>query len=175
VVLDTPALASLTSLMTPPSPSSFHIVLVEPEIPPNTGNIARLCAATGTVLHLVGRLGFSIDDRQLRRAGLDYWPAVALRRWESLEELRAANPEARFWYTSKKAERSYIDVDFRAGDYLVFGKETAGLPEALIEAHPEQCLRIPIFSSVVRSLNLSTAAGVVLYEALRQSGRLSDG
>lgn len=159
--------------MTQP-PSPFHIVLVEPEIPPNTGNIARLCAATGTVLHLVGKLGFSIDDRQLRRAGLDYWPAVALRRWESLAQLQDAHPEARFWYTSKKAGRCYVEADFRTGDYLVFGKETEGLPDALIDAHPDRCLRIPIFSPVVRSLNLSTAAGIILYEALRQSGRLSD-
>jgi tRNA (cytidine/uridine-2'-O-)-methyltransferase len=156
-------------------PAHFHIVLVEPEIPPNTGNIARLCAATGTALHLVGRLGFSIDDRQLKRAGLDYWPAVDLRRWESLAELQTAHPGARFWYTSKKAGRCYAEVDFRSGDHLVFGKETEGLPESLLDAHPERCLRIPIFSPVVRSLNLSTAAGIVLYEALRQTGRLSGG
>jgi tRNA (cytidine/uridine-2'-O-)-methyltransferase len=153
-------------------PVSFHIVLVEPEIPPNTGNIARLCGATGTVLHLVGRLGFAIDDRQLKRAGLDYWPAIDVRRWDSLAELQLAHPEGRFWYTSKKARKSHIEADFRAGDFLVFGKETQGLPDALLDAHPERGIRIPIFSPLVRSLNLSTAAGIILYEALRQTGRL---
>lgn len=151
----------------------FHIVLVEPEIPPNTGNVARLCAATGTVLHLVGKLGFSIDDRQLKRAGLDYWPAVQLKQWESLNELQAAYPAGRFWYTSKKAKACHVSVAFSPGDFLVFGKETQGLPETLLATHPEQTLRIPIFSPVVRSLNLSTAAGIVLYEALRQTGRLA--
>jgi tRNA (cytidine/uridine-2'-O-)-methyltransferase len=150
----------------------FHIVLIEPEIPPNTGNIARLCAATGTVLHLVGKLGFSIDDRQLKRAGLDYWEAVDVRRWEDLTALQAAFPEARYWYTSKKAERSHIRADFHPGDFLVFGKETVGLPDDLLDAHRDRTLRIPIFSPAVRSLNLSTAAGIVLYEALRQCGQL---
>lgn len=150
----------------------FHIVLIEPEIPPNTGNIARLCAATGTILHLVGKLGFSIDDKHLRRAGLDYWHAVSLQRWDSLEQLLAAHPLARYWLTSKKAERSYVAADFQPGDLLIFGKETAGLPEALLQAHHERTIRIPIDSSAVRSLNLSTAAGIVLYEALRQNGRL---
>ena len=150
----------------------FHIVLVEPEIPPNTGNIARLCAATGTVLHLVGKLGFAIDDRQLKRAGLDYWHAVDLRLWPDLEALAAAFPAGRFWYTSKKAAKSHLQAAFRAGDFLVFGKETVGLPEGLLARLAEQCIRIPIFSPTVRSLNLSTAAGIILYEALRQSGRL---
>jgi tRNA (cytidine/uridine-2'-O-)-methyltransferase len=153
-------------------PSPFHIVLIEPEIPPNTGNIARLCAATGTTLHLVGKLGFSIDDKHLRRAGLDYWDSVELKRWNSLEELRRSNPQGRFWLTSKKALRSHIEADFHAGDYLVFGKETQGLPEELLAAEPEWTLRIPILTEKVRSLNLSTAAGIVLYEALRQTGRL---
>jgi tRNA (cytidine/uridine-2'-O-)-methyltransferase len=157
----------------PDAAPAFHIVLVEPQIPPNTGNIARLCGATGTVLHLVGRLGFAIDDRHLRRAGLDYWEAVAVRTWGSLAELQAAHPGGRFWYTSKKAAKSYVEADFRAGDFIVFGKETEGLPEELLAAHPERAIRIPIFSSIVRSLNLSTAAGIVLYEALRQTGRLA--
>jgi len=151
----------------------FHIVLVEPEIPPNTGNIARLCGATGTILHLVGKLGFSIDDRQLKRAGLDYWEAIDVRRWDSLSQLEAAFPAGRWWYTSKKAARSHVEAEFLPGDFLVFGKETEGLPEDLLAAHPERCLRIPIFSPIVRSLNLSTAAGIVLYEALRQTGRLT--
>lgn len=153
--------------------SPFHIVLVEPEIPPNTGNIARLCAATGTVLHLVGRLGFSLDDRHLKRAGLDYWPAVNLHRWETLETLYAAHPGGRFWYSSKKAARPYVAADFRPGDFLVFGKETEGLSEEILAACPDRAIRIPIFASTVRSLNLSTAAGIVLYEALRQAGRLT--
>lgn len=151
--------------------SSFHIVLVEPEIPPNTGNIARLCGATGTTLHLVGKLGFSIDDKQLRRAGLDYWEAVDVRRWNSLDELQQEFPEGRFWYTSKKADKSYTQASYKPGDFLVFGKETLGLPEELLQNNSEQAIRIPIQSPVVRSLNLSTAAGIVLYEALRQTGR----
>jgi tRNA (cytidine/uridine-2'-O-)-methyltransferase len=150
----------------------FHIVLIEPEIPPNTGNIARLCAATGTVLHLVGKLGFSLDDKHLRRAGLDYWGAVDLHRWESFAELRQAFPHARCWYTSKKGKRAHTEVDYRAGDFLVFGRETLGLPEDLLAADPDRTLRIPIFTAAVRSLNLSTAAGIILYEALRQTGRL---
>ena len=152
----------------------FHIVLVEPEIPPNTGNIARLCGATGTILHLVGKLGFSIDDRQLKRAGLDYWQAVDVRLWPDLATLRQEFAEGRFWYTSKKAAKAYTQAEFQPGDFLVFGKETTGLPEELLAANPEQTIRIPIFSPVVRSLNLSTAAGIVLYEALRQSDRLDD-
>ena len=152
--------------------SKFNIVLIEPEIPPNTGNIARLCGATGTILHLVGELGFSLDDRYLKRAGLDYWEAIDVRRWTSLDELLLHYPDGRCWYTSKKAARSYVEADFRAGDFLVFGKETAGLPESLLTAHEGQTIRIPIFDERVRSLNLSTAAGIVLYEALRQTGRL---
>lgn len=149
----------------------FHIVLIEPEIPPNTGNIARLCGATGTILHLVGKLGFAIDDRQLKRAGLDYWAAVDVRIWPDLVALRAAFPAARCWYTSKKAHKTHVDAAFAPGDFLVFGKETTGLPDDLLARNPDQAIRIPIFSPIVRSLNLSTAAGIVLYEALRQTGR----
>jgi len=149
----------------------FHIVLVEPEIPPNTGNIARLCGATRTVLHLVGKLGFSTDDRTLKRAGLDYWQEVDIRYWRDLEELKQAFQEGRFIYTSKKAAMSYVDMAFREGDFIVFGKETRGLPDALLAANPGTCVRIPI-TGRVRSINLSTAAGIVLYEALRQTGRL---
>jgi tRNA (cytidine/uridine-2'-O-)-methyltransferase len=152
--------------------SPFHIVLVEPEIPPNTGNIARLCGATGTILHLVGKLGFSIDDKHLKRAGLDYWEAVDVQRWESLQELQEKFPEGRFWYTSKKATKSHVQADFQAGDFLVFGKETLGLSEELLQSNAEQSIRIPIHNTVVRSLNLSTSAGIVLYEALRQTGQL---
>jgi len=151
--------------------SPFHIVLVEPEIPPNTGNIARLCGATRTVLHLVGKLGFSTDDRALKRAGLDYCQEVDIRFWKDLEELKKAFPEGRFIYTSKKAIMNYVDMAFREGDFIVFGKETMGLPDELLEANPESCVRIPI-TGRVRSINLSTAAGIVLYEALRQTGQL---
>jgi tRNA (cytidine/uridine-2'-O-)-methyltransferase len=149
----------------------FHIVLVEPEIPPNTGNIARLCGATRSVLHLVGKLGFATDDRTLKRAGLDYWHTVDICYWQDLPALQAAFPEGRFIYTSKKASRSYVELAFREGDFIVFGKETKGLPEELLAANPETSVRIPIFGAV-RSINLSTSAGIVLYEALRQTGRL---
>lgn len=153
----------------------FHIVLIEPEIPPNTGNIARLCGATGTTLHLVGKLGFSIDDKQLKRAGLDYWSAVEVKQWASLDELQENFPAGRFWYTSKKAAKTHIQADYQPGDFLVFGKETLGLPEELLQRNPERSIRIPIQSTIVRSLNLSTAAGIVLYEALRQTGQLDEG
>ncbi len=149
----------------------FHIVLIEPEIPPNTGNIARLCGATGTVLHLVGKLGFSTDDRMLKRAGLDYWSEVEIHYWQDFDQLQKNYPDVRFFYTSKKARKSYVEADFREGDFLVFGKETQGLPDALLESNEDQAIRIPIFGRV-RSLNLSTAAGIVLYEALRQAGKL---
>lgn len=152
-------------------PIHFNIVLIEPEIPPNTGNIARLCGATCTPLHLVGKLGFSLDDRYLKRAGLDYWSEVEVRSWPDFASLQEANPGARFVYTSKKAVTSHAAFQFREGDFIVFGKETKGLPEQLIQANPDTSIRIPIFGKV-RSLNLSTAAGIVLYEALRQTGRI---
>lgn len=145
----------------------LHIVLIEPEIPPNTGNIARLCAATQTHLHLVGRLGFRIDDKHLRRAGLDYWPLVHIERHDHLEELLAISDPSRFFFLSKRADRSYTQVSYRWGDYLVFGPETRGLSEELLQRFPEQVYGIPMFGAV-RSLNLSTAAGIVLYEGLRQ-------
>lgn len=151
----------------------FHIVLVEPEIPPNTGNIARLCGATCSVLHLVGKLGFSTDDRALKRAGLDYWNEVDIRYWSSLDEVRKAYPHGRFFYTSKRGKKTFVEAEYREGDFLVFGKETTGLPDTLLAEHPDSTIRIPIFGRV-RSLNLSTSAGIVLYEALRQTGRLSD-
>ena len=149
----------------------FHIVLVEPEIPPNTGNIARLCGATRSVLHLVGKLGFSTDDRTLKRAGLDYWNEVDIRYWRDLDELKQAFPAGRFIYTSKKAAKSYVEMDFREGDFIVFGKETRGLPDELLAANPDTTVRIPITGNV-RSINLATTAGIVLYEALRQTGQL---
>lgn len=151
---------------------TFNIVLIEPEIPPNTGNIARLTAATSAALHLVGKLGFSIDDRYLKRAGLDYWDKVDLQQWDSLEQLQQQYPESRFWYLSTKVARnSYEEGLYQPGDFLVFGKETAGLPAELLAANPERCLTIPM-PGKVRSLNLSNAVAVVLYEALRQTGQL---
>jgi len=150
----------------------FNIVLIEPEIPPNTGNIARLCAATGTALHLVGKLGFSTDDRYLKRAGLDYWEFVDLHYWDDLDALKSRYPDSRYFYLSTKVDRSYLEVRFAPGDFIVFGKETKGLPEELLAANPDTSITIPMPSEHVRSLNLSTSAGIVLYEALRQSGRL---
>jgi len=150
----------------------FNIVLIEPEIPPNTGNIARLCAATGSRLHLVGKLGFSTDDRYLKRAGLDYWEFVDLHYWPDLEALQAHYPDGRYFYLSTKVARSYLEVGFRPGDFIVFGKETKGLPAELLEANLDTSITIPMPAEKVRSLNLSTSAGIVLYEALRQSGML---
>ena len=172
MVLGAPSVAGLKQTeRTPMQP--FQIVLIEPEIPPNTGNIARLCAATGTILNLVGQLGFSLDDRYLRRAGLDYWQAVQICRWENFAQLQQAYPEGRFWFASKKADRPHVQAAFRAGDFLVFGRETRGLPEDLLAANAQSCIRIPMFTPEVRSLNLSTSVGIVLYEALRQTGRLT--
>lgn len=147
----------------------FHIVLVEPEIPANTGNIARTCAATGAILHLVRPLGFRTDDKSLKRAGLDYWHAVQVVYHDSFSELKAEYPEARYFCATTKAEVRYTDVAFREGDFLVFGKETAGLPDAILQAHQDTLIRLPI-SGKVRSLNLSNAVAIVLYEALRQTG-----
>lgn len=150
----------------------INIALVEPEIPPNTGNIARLCAATRVPLHIVGVPGFRLDDRAVRRAGLDYWPQVILHRHVDLRALYAFLPDARFIYLSTKAERSYTDWEFTERDCLVFGRETRGLPEELLRVNWERCLTIPMFNPAVRSLNLATAVGIVLYEALRQTGQL---
>jgi len=150
------------------NPDLLHVVLVKPEIHPNTGNIARLCAANALPLHLVGALGFRIDDRAVRRAGLDYWPFVDLRRSDTMEELQAALPGARFFYFSARADRLYTDVRYRPGDCLVFGPESAGLPKDLLSTHRDCALRIPMRTENVRSLNLSTAVGISVYEALRQ-------
>jgi tRNA (cytidine/uridine-2'-O-)-methyltransferase len=145
----------------------FNVVLVEPEIPPNTGNIGRLCLATGSTLHLVKPLGFSIDDRTLKRAGLDYWKEVDVRLWDSFEDLvRSRDPDSRFFFLTTKSKRAYYDVHFRPGDFLVFGRETKGLPESLLAAHAEELLTIPMRGT--RSLNLATAVGIVLFEAMRQ-------
>ena len=144
------------------------VALVEPEIPPNTGNVARLCAATNVPLHIVGVTGFRMDDRALRRAGLDYWPEVKLARYRDLDALYQSLPEARFVYRTTNADRLYTDWTFQPHDCLVFGRETRGLPEALLHANWDNCLKIPMPNPNVRSLNLATAVGIVLFEALRQ-------
>lgn len=146
----------------------IHIALFKPEIHPNTGNIARLCAANGLPLHLVGRLGFRIDDRSVRRAGLDYWPHVDLRRERDLEELKARMPETRFFYFSSHAERLYTEAQYRPGDCLVFGSESQGLPQELLQNNREFALTIPMRTSHVRCLNLSSSVAIAAYEALRQ-------
>jgi tRNA (cytidine/uridine-2'-O-)-methyltransferase len=158
----------MTSSLDPRSP--FHVALIEPEIPPNTGNIARLCAATLTPLHLVGRLGFRTDDKAVRRAGLDYWEHVDLHFHLNPASLFASLPESRFVFFSKKASRLYTDFEYQPGDCLVFGSETRGLPEEMLRTNWERCLKIPMHNSHVRSLNLATAAGIALYEAIRQTG-----
>lgn len=150
----------------------IRIALVEPEIPPNTGNIARLCAATNVPLHIVGATGFRLDDKAVRRAGLDYWPHVSLSRHPSLSSLQESLPASRFLYLTTKATRSYTDWAFGPDDCLVFGRETRGLPESLLNSNWDRCLAIPMPNPKVRSLNLATAVGIVLYEALRQTGGL---
>lgn len=147
----------------------FHIVLVEPEIPQNTGNIARTCAVTGAVLHLVEPLGFSIEDRQLKRAGLDYWHLLDVRRYADLKEFFDQNPNGRYFYLTTKAKYAYTDMTFADGDYFLFGKETRGLPESLLMEHPERCIRIPMRAGT-RSMNLSNSVAVTMFEALRQTG-----
>jgi tRNA (cytidine/uridine-2'-O-)-methyltransferase len=146
------------------------VTLVEPESPPNTGNVARLCAANRVPLHIVGVAGFRLDDRAVKRAGLDYWPEVELHRHQNLEALEQALPDARLIYLSTKGERSYLDWNFEPDDCLVFGRETRGLPEELLRANWERCLTIPMLNPKVRSLNLATSVAIVLYEALRQTG-----
>lgn len=147
----------------------FHIVLIEPEIPHNAGAAGRLALATGSTLHLVEPLGFSLDDKHVRRTGLDYWQDVKLRVWCSFNELRAAaDTRARFWFLSTKATASPWQAKFQSGDYLVFGRETRGLPEELVTDAGEQSLRVPMEPGSTRSLNLSTTVAIVLYEAVRQ-------
>lgn len=148
----------------------MHIVLYQPQIPPNTGNVSRLCVGTCTSLHLIRPLGFSIDDRQLRRAGLDYWKDADITCHDSLEALQAQAGAARFLYFTTKSTRPYTRIAFRESDYLVFGPETSGLPASLLEANAEHTYTIPMWGPI-RSLNLSTAVGIVLYEALRQTKR----
>jgi tRNA (cytidine/uridine-2'-O-)-methyltransferase len=145
----------------------FNIVLVEPEIPPNTGNVGRLCLATRSTLHLVKPFGFSLDDRQLRRAGLDYWGEVQLQLWDSFDALQQAqSADTRYFFLTSKAQRPYCNTNFRDGDFLVFGRETKGLPHKLLAANADTCITIPMHGT--RSLNLATAVAIVLFEAVRQ-------
>jgi len=150
---------------------AFHVVLVEPEIPPNTGNIARTCAATGSVLHLVKPLGFSIEDKALRRAGLDYWPYVTLEVHESLEEFLEKYKDHRMFLSTTKGKKLFTEPEYRDGDMLIFGRETAGLPRDFIDANIDKTIRIPMSADTrMRSFNLSNSANIVLFEALRQTG-----
>ena len=145
----------------------FNVVLVEPEIPPNTGNIGRLCLATRSTLHLVKPLGFSLEDRELRRAGLDYWKEVPVQLWDSLDALRnAQRAGARYFLLTTKSKRPYYEVTFQKDDFLVFGRETKGLPHNLLTANARNCITIPMLGT--RSLNLATAVAIVLFEAVRQ-------
>jgi len=150
----------------------IRVALIEPEIPQNTGNIARLCAATNTPLHIVGVPGFRLDDRAVRRAGLDYWPEVALARHRDLDELRSSLPSARLVFFTTKANLPYFDWNFEPQDCLVFGPESRGLPEELLRVNWSQCVTIPMVNPKVRSLNLANAVAIVLYEALKQTGAI---
>lgn len=147
----------------------MHIVLLEPEIPPNTGNIARLCAATNTILHLVEPFGFKLDDTQLKRAGMDYWQHLKWHRWPNWAVFQCAlPPAARLWFIEANGPKLYTEAAFAPEDYLVFGRETAGLPRKLLDENRDRWLRIPMFNPNARSLNLSNCAALVLFEALRQ-------
>lgn len=150
----------------------FHIVLVEPEIPQNTGNIARTCAATGSQLHIVRPMGFEIDDKKMKRAGLDYWDMLHVQFYDGLDEFFEKNAGGRFFYSTTKAKHNHNEIAYRDGDYLVFGRETRGLPEELLYKNPDTCIRIPMIEGA-RSLNLSNSVAVVVYEALRQTDFLS--
>jgi tRNA (cytidine/uridine-2'-O-)-methyltransferase len=149
----------------------MNIVLLEPEIPPNTGNVARLCAATKSVLHLIEPFGFKLDDAQLKRAGMDYWRHVEWHRWKNWQSFAEKLPaDARLWFVESGGGKIYSEVKFSPDDFLIFGRETAGLPRQLLENHKENCLRIPMFNAQSRSLNLSNCVALVLFEALRQQG-----
>ncbi len=153
----------------------MNIVLLEPEIPANTGNIGRTCVVTGSSLHLIKPLGFEINEKTLKRAGLDYWSKLDVTLYDDYDSFRSLNENKRIWYLTTKAERSYAAADFRPGDYLMFGKETAGIPEEILVENRDRCIRIPMMKDE-RSLNLSNAVAIVLYEALRQNdfGGLED-
>ena len=167
-----PPLKTPANISCPASRHHLHIVLVEPEIPPNTGSIARLCGATNTVLDLVHPLGFSTDDKHLKRAGLDYWKFVTIRHWPDFETFLEAQEERNLFFFSTKTDHSYVEASFPPGSRLIFGKETKGLPEEILALYREHCYTIPMQNSNIRSLNLAMSAGIVLYEALRQIGEL---
>jgi tRNA (cytidine/uridine-2'-O-)-methyltransferase len=159
----TPALKAL--------PRPFTLVLVSPQIPPNTGNVARLCAATRSVLHLIEPFGFKLDDAQLRRAGMDYWRYVEWHRWKNWTAFAGSLPaSARLWLVESRGPKRYTEAGFKLDDYLVFGRETAGLPQRLLNEHRERWLRVPMFNPDARSLNLANCVALVLFEALRQQG-----
>lgn len=147
----------------------MHIILHQPEIPGNTGNIGRTCVATGTPLHLIEPLGFRLDEKSIRRAGMDYWHQLEVYRYINFEEFRERHPKAKIWMATTKARHVYTEVEYGAGDYIMFGKESAGIPEEILAEHEADCIRIPMLPSI-RSLNLSNAVSIVLYEALRQGG-----
>lgn len=149
----------------------MHVVLVEPEIPPNTGNVARLCAATGTTLHLIEPFGFQLDDAQLKRAGMDYWQQVTWHRWRNWLEFEKTVPAGgKLWVIESNSSRLYTEAQYSANDYLVFGRETAGLPTEIVMRYKENWLSIPMLNPESRSLNLSNCVAIVLFEALRQQG-----
>lgn len=147
----------------------MNVILHQPEIPGNTGNIGRTCAATGTALHLIEPLGFRLDERSLKRAGMDYWPLLDVHRYMNFEEFGQRHPGAKIWMATTKARRSYSEVSYGMDDFIMFGKESAGIPEELLVDHEDTCIRIPMLPAI-RSLNLSNAAAIILYEALRQNG-----
>lgn len=147
----------------------FNIVLVEPEIPQNTGNIARTCAATGAKLHIIKPMGFAVDDKKLKRAGLDYWHLLGIQYYENLDDFFEKTKGGRYFFSTTKGRNTYANAEFKDGDYILFGKETKGLPEELLHEHPAECIRIPMISEA-RSLNLSNSVAIVVYEALRQNG-----
>ncbi len=147
----------------------MHIILHQPEIPGNTGNIGRTCVATGTALHLIEPLGFRIDEKEIKRAGMDYWKDLELHRYVNFEDFLEKNPGAKIWMATTKAKHTYTEVEFGPNDFIMFGKESAGIPEEILVDYEETAIRIPMLSAI-RSLNLSNAAAIVLYEALRQNG-----
>lgn len=147
----------------------MNIVLHEPEIPANTGNIGRTCVATGTSLHMIEPFGFRLDEKAIKRAGMDYWEHLDVKTYINYEDFKKKNPNVKIWYATTKAKHSYVDVEFGPDDYIMFGKESAGIPEEILVENPDTCIRIPM-KSEIRSLNLSNSVAIVLYEALRQTG-----
>ncbi len=146
----------------------MHIILHQPEIPANTGNIGRTCAATGTALHLIEPLGFRLDEKSIKRAGMDYWERLDVTRYINFSEFQRMHPNAKIWYATTKAKRLYTEADFSEDDYIMFGRESAGIPEEILVENEETCIRIPMLEEI-RSLNLSNSVAIVLYEALRQN------